>query len=187
MDCTIDADRAARRIGGMRLGGGADLMAKAFLAVALFALTGCASGVTVSTRPSSTPLAVSTVEPEPHDLAIIGVDFDPSLEYEQVVADGGVSLMVAVQNSGLEDAFDVQVTARLIDPEDDMGRGELLNETVTLGSVAGGELAIVRFPQVSMLPLRPRYRLEIQIAAITDEHDLSDNFRAFDITLTAGD
>jgi hypothetical protein len=184
----------AHRPGLSRPGGVARLISKVLLAAALLALSGCVSGVSVSTHPSLAPPAVATATPEQHNLMVIGVDFDPSLDYEQIVANGGISLMAAIQNDGLEDETGVRVTARLIDPEAGAGQGELLNETVTLASVSAGKLAVARFPQVSMLPLRRRsprgggrYRLEVQIEAARDERNLADNFRAFDIRVPPGE
>jgi len=153
--------------------------------VALLVLTGCASGVIVSPGPGPTPLAAATAAPVPHDLSVIGVDFDPPISDVQSIAAGGVRLMAAVENQGLEDETQVRVTARLLDPEAGLEARELLNDTVMVPLLRAGELTVVRFPQVNVLPSRRLYRLELQVEPIAGEHHTEDNFRVYDVTIAA--
>jgi hypothetical protein len=155
--------------------------------LSIVVLTGCVSDVAVTGAPGLAPTAATTATPEEHGLGVIAVDFDPALEYDQILLDGGVSLLVAVQNSGLSDEADVQVTARLIDPAADAADALLLNETVIVPAIEAGELQVVRFSQVTQLPLRDSYRLEVSVAPVSGEDNTSDNDRSYDIVISQGD
>jgi hypothetical protein len=158
--------------------------------LSIVVLTGCVSDVAVTGAPGLAPTAATTATPEEHGLGVIAVDFDPALEYDQILLDGGVSLLVAVQNSGLSDEADVQVTARLIDPAADAADAAdalLLNETVIVPAIEAGELQVVRFSQVTQLPLRDSYRLEVSVAPVSGEDNTSDNDRSYDIVISQGD
>lgn len=129
------------------------------------------------------PMAVATVVPSPHALAVVGVDFDPSLQYEQIMAAGGVSLIAAVHNQGQHTESDVAVTAQLYDRA---ARGKptpLLNETIVIETLEPGDVRLVRFGQVTALPLRGRYELVVQVSAVTGETDRSDNVRIYEIVV----
>lgn len=134
-------------------------------------------------QPDAVPMAVATVVPSPHALAVVGVDFDPPLQYEQIMAAGGVSLVVAVHNRGLYTESEVEVTAQLYDPA---ARGKpipLLNETAVIETLEPGDVRLVRFGQVTALPLRGRYKLVVQVSAVTGETDRSDNVRIYEIVV----
>lgn len=158
--------------------------------VALFALLGLAAMLIAACQPAiqvlqpqPEPLAIATVVPSPHALAIVGIDFDPPLQYEQIMAAGGVSLITAVHNQGQHVESNVSVTAQLFDPA---ARGKptpLLNETVMIETLEPGDVRLVRFSQVTALPLRGRYKLVVQVSAVTGETDRSDNIRVYEIVI----
>ena len=77
-----------------------------------------------------------TAVPQAHAVAIIGVDFDPALDYSQILSNGGVTLLVAVENQGLATETNVELKARLLDTADGAGPRELLNDTVLIRSLA---------------------------------------------------
>ena len=151
------------------------------LLVALFGLTGCVPRLEVLQSPVATPLPVATVAPAKHALAILGVDFDPSLDVAEMLSNGGVTLLVAVQNCGLEPESNVYVTARLMDASG--SSLELLVETMVLYTLAPGEVRVVRFTQVSNLPRRESYKLFVHVEPVQDESETTDNSRSYDIVV----
>lgn len=134
-------------------------------------------------QPDAAPLAVATVVPSPRAVGVVGVDFDPPLQYEQIMAAGGVSLVVAVHNRGLYTESELEVTAQLYDPGARAGSALLLDETVVIETLEPGEISLVRFNQVSTLPLRGRYRLMVRVSPVAGELDETDNERTYEIVV----
>lgn len=161
---------------------GALLLRRSFPVVVLFvaavALIGCQPSIEVL-QPAS-PLPPPTVAPEERALAIMGVDFDPPLEAGKILKSGGVTLLVALENRGRQTEQLARVTARLYDPDSAM-RTDLANETITVRSLAPGELRVVRFTQVNDLPVRSHYKLVIEVSPAPGERELDDNVRTYDI------
>jgi hypothetical protein len=147
---------------------------------------GCQSSIEVVT-PAVTPVspAVTTV-PQAHAVAIVGVDFDPALNYSQIAANGGVTLLVAVENEGLATESNVELKVRLLDTVDAARPQELLNETVVIRSLLPHEVRVVRFDQVTDLPVREQYKLVAELSPVKGEYELSDNSRSFDILVHNG-
>jgi hypothetical protein len=141
-------------------------------------LIGCQPSIEVL-QPSS-PLPPPTVAPDERGLAIMGVDFDPPLEAGQILSSGGVTLLVALENQGRQTEPVARVTARLHDPNSAL-EADLANETITVRSLAPGELRIVRFTQVNDLPVRSHYKLAIEVLPVPGERELDDNVRTYDI------
>jgi hypothetical protein len=162
----------------MRVGLGAVLLVLALLPAA------CAPSLEVvpDRRVPLTP--VSTVTPQQHDLALVAVDLDPPLDFAQIRNHGGVTLLVAVENRGQTAEADVRITAQLQDPSEHMR--ELSSEAVILGQLNAGALRVVRFTQVSDLPLRERYRLVVSVEAVAGEGDTANNSRSYDIVTHNG-
>jgi hypothetical protein len=148
------------------------------LALVSVGLFGCQPSIEV-VQPGS-PLVPPTVMPDERGLAIMGVDFDPPLEAGQILASGGVTLLVAVENQGRVAEPTARVTARLYDPETPRSP-DLASETVTARSLEPGEVRVVRFTQVTNLPVRPRYKLAVEVSPVPGERELSDNVRTYDI------
>ncbi len=127
--------------------------------------------------------AVSTVAPPEHGIAVLAIDFDPPLDSDEILTSSGVTLLVAVENQGTSDEQDVPVKALLLDVSDNATERELFDETVTIPSLEGGELRVVRFTQVSQVPLLESYRLLVRVEPVPGEVDLRDNTRTFDIVV----
>jgi hypothetical protein len=102
-----------------------------------------------------------------------------------VSANGGVTLLVAIQNRGLSTETNVRVAARLMDPSDRYR--ELVGEVVTLPVLTPGAVRVARFTQVSALPRRTTYRLLIQVEPAAGEADTADNAAGFDIVVHGQD
>jgi len=162
----------------MRVGLGAVLFVLALLPAA------CAPSLEVVPDGRAPLTPVSTVTPQQHDLAIVAVDFDPPLDFAQIRNNGGVTLLVAVENRGQTAEADVRITAQLQDPSEHMR--ELSSEAVMLGQLNAGALRVVRFTQVSDLPLRERYRLVVSAEAVAGEGDTANNSRNYDIVTHNG-
>jgi hypothetical protein len=161
-------------------------MAGLILIVISATLLGCQSSIEVVT-PAITPvLPVVTAVPQAHAVAIIGVDFDPALDSSQILSNGGVTLLVAVENQGLATETNVELRARLFDTADEGGPRELLNGTMMIRSLAPREVRVVRFDQVTNLPVRERYKLVAELSPVRGERELSDNVRSFDIVVHDG-
>lgn len=151
------------------------------LVLVLFALLGGACSHKLEIVPSAPALLapVATVMPQQHDLTIIAVDFDPALDPAQIRDRGGITLLVALENRGMYRESDIRLTAQLLDPGDHMR--ELSRESVWLSHLDADTLHMVRFGQVSEVPLRNRYRLVVSVAPVTGESMTADNARSYDI------
>ena len=114
-----------------------------------------------------------------HDLAVLAIDFDPSLEYEQIVAKGEqATLLVAVENLGFQTEADVKVKARLSDYEDDT---PILEKTCCIDTIAPGQIKIARFKDISRIPYRQAYRLKVWITPVAGEVGMANNQRSYDL------
>jgi hypothetical protein len=149
-------------------------------------LLGCQSSIEVVTPVVTPVFPVVTAVPQAHAVAIIGVDFDPALDYSQIISNGGVTLLVAVENQGQATETNIELKARLLDTANEAGPRELLNDTVLLRALAPREVRVVRFDQVTDLPIRERYTLVAELSPVSGERELSDNVRSFDILVHDG-
>ena len=155
--------------------------------VATLTLTACQPLIEV-VQPAPAPITpLATVAPDEREVAIMGVDFDPPLDAAQIMSNGGVTLLVAIENQGRVAEPVVRVSAKLFDPQDTTTSGELVNETITVRSLAAGEVRVVRFTQVTELPLRSRYKLIVEVVPVTGERDHDNNVRTYDIIVHGAD
>lgn len=151
------------------------------LMIFLLGVAACLPGVqVVGPGEESSPLPLPTAKPLEHDVAVVGVDFDPPLSAD-VDLYNGVTLLIAVANHGLSTEPLVNVTARLLDPLAGDAGEDLQHETVVLRDVAPDEVHIVRLAATSALPPRSHYQLVIEIAPLNDEGELGDNVRTYDV------
>ena len=147
---------------------------------------GCSSRIEV-VQPDGLPLsAVATVAPREHGVTILAIDFDPPLDSADILTSSGVTLLVAVENQGISAEHDIPIEAMLLDVAGESQR-ELYEETVIIPELAAGELRVVRFTQVSQVPLLESYRLRVSAAPVPGEVDLADNTRTFDIVIHSAD
>jgi hypothetical protein len=164
-----------------------------YLAVALLlvllALVGCIEvEVRDATTEASTPDESTGPSPEEgieHNLAILAVDFEPPLDYQQlIIRRRAIELLVAVENTGTSTERDVTVRARLSTPEDSdliLARGAIV------ASIAPGEIQVVRFGRMGRLPYHQLYHLEVLVEPVEGETSLGDNGKAFDIEIRQED
>lgn len=149
----------------------------------LVTLAGCGE-VEVLDRPSpaSMPDTFTSPLPEPgekHNLAVLAVDFDPPLNYQQlIVRRQSVELLVAVENTGTVTEKNVTVRAQLTTPKDS---DLLLTRGASVASIAPGELQVVRFGRLGEIPYHRVYYLEVVVDPVDGETDHGDNKKAFEI------
>lgn len=155
----------------------------ASLICAALLLTGCVPQIEVLPSATATPVPVATAAPEQHALSIIGVDFDPPLDTLRSLPDG-ITLMAVIANNGLSWESNVRVSAQLLDPA--AGDRELTAETVVLYSLQAGEVRVVRFTQVSDLPILSSYRLLVKVEPVPGESNTADNVHSYDIVMRSG-
>jgi hypothetical protein len=155
------------------------------LVLMLVPLAGCAEVEVVDSTPVvSTPDAFTSPLSEGgriHNLAVLAVDFDPPLDYEQLILRRqSVALLVVVENIGTATERDVTVRAQLSTPEDpDL----LLTRGASVASIAPGEIQVVRFARLGKIPYHQQYHLEIVVDPVEGESELGDNQRTFDIQI----
>jgi hypothetical protein len=174
VDCHPDATHGAERRKTHR-----SMAALAWLGLLVgvaIVLSGCLSDIAPEQPPP-----VATVEPAEHQLRIIAVDFDPPLDYTQLVSNDGVTLMVAVENQGQGDETGVRVSARLLNPNVVSQAVGILDETVVLTEVPAGQVRVARFSHATGFPLLARYRLEVAVEPVFGELQREDNFRVYEI------
>jgi hypothetical protein len=112
------------------------------------------------------------------------VDFDPPLNYQDIVArksrGEGITLLVAIENTGVSSEQDVVVQARL---------SERSRETVYLekqgmiDSIAPGEIKIVHLRDTD-IPFRFEYTLSVFVVPVVGETRLGNNSKTYDLLIT---
>lgn len=159
------------------------------LLLALIAIAGC---VGVEVRDATPAVAVPDTftsplpgEDKEHNLAVLAVDFDPPLDYQQlIIRRRSIALLVAVENRGASTERDVAVRAQLSTPEDpDL----LFSQGASIASIAPGEIQVVRFARLGQIPYHQIYRLEVTVDPVDGESTLGDNRKAFDIEIQQED
>ncbi|MBN1661748.1 MAG: hypothetical protein JXA93_25365 [Anaerolineae bacterium] len=153
------------------------------LALMLVFLVGCAEVEVIDTTPEAevgvftSPLS----EQSKHDLAVMTVEFDPPLSYQQLIARRqSVALLVVVENRGTITEREVVVEAKLTSPQD--STLSIAQEAV-VGGIAPGEIRIVRFRRLDDIPYHETYRLEVAVEPVSGESNLSNNRKAFEIQI----
>jgi len=153
--------------------------------IVISSLTGCIQVEVVDHQEESgveTPTP-SQIAPDEHDLAILAVDFEPQLDYEQIVNNpDGINLLIAVENTGMSTETDVLIEAQL---SCDEGRTIIAERSVEIASIAPGETQVVRFTQIPQPPYRLAYQLSVQAVAVSGETNLANNSRVYDINITS--
>ena len=129
-----------------------------------------------SSRISNSP------EPGPiHDLAIMGVDFDPQLDVQRIVNREQVTMIVGVMNLGNCRENRVKVKASLWDADQRLvlARAEQVVESVAAGDVVPARLVTNDTP-----PVHSRYKLIVEIVPVSSEANLQNNRRTLDILVS---
>jgi len=154
------------------------------LVMVALSLTGCIK-IEVIDHQDKADTATSPT-PDEHDLAILAIDFDPPLDdYEQLLNDPeGITLMIAVENTGLSTENDGLVKTQLTADE---GETILLERSVEITSIAPGETRVVRFTQIPCPPYRATYQLFVEVVQVPGETNLANNSRTYELRLVFTD
>jgi hypothetical protein len=156
-----------------------------FLSLCVLALAGCAEVDIVDKEPSaSTPDTLAdptTLGDGTHNLAVLAVDFDPPLTYQQLMLrPQSVELLVVIENTGKVTEHDVTVRAQLSTP---LNPDYALTQGASVAKIAPGEIQIVRFARLSEIPFHETYNLEILVESVEGETNLTDNTKAFELQI----
>ena len=164
---------------------------KAALAVmiaflALLAASGCVRVQVVDSEPTPVhtplPLQMNTAIAEEHDLAVLAIDFDPPLEYKEIIKkEGRLTLLVAVENTGICTENDVQVGAEL---SIDKGRTVIITQTGSIETIAPGEIKIIRFHGLRQIPIRTNYLLTVWVTPVKGEAHTANNQKRYELQIT---
>jgi hypothetical protein len=149
------------------------------------ALAGCVDVEVVDTTPETAASGPSprdeSAGDSAHDLAILAVDFDPPLDYHNlIILRQSVTLLVVVENTGTTTERDVSVQAQLTSPDDEQ---LLLAGSASAESIAPGEVQILRFAPLADIPHYLHFHLEVLVEPVEGETDTSDNRKALDIQI----
>lgn len=149
------------------------------------ALAGCVDVEVVDATPGPAASGPSSngesVEDGAHDLAILAVDFDPPLDYHNlIILRQSVALLVVVENTGNTTEREVTVQAQLTSPDDAQ---LLLAGSTTTESIAPGEVQILRFTPLADIPHYLNFHLEVLVDPVEGEADTSDNRKVLDIQI----
>lgn len=154
------------------------------LALMLLFVAGCAEVEVIDTTPAAGAVEVFTsplAEKSKHDLAVMTVEFDPPLKYEQLIARRqSVALLVVVENTGTTTEREVVVEANLTSPKDSKLS---ITQEATVDSIAPGEIRIVRFGRLDDIPYHETYRLVVTVEPVDGETSLGNNQKAFEIQI----
>ena len=124
-------------------------------------------------------LGLQWKSPPARSTAVPGFDFDPPLEYKQIIVRGEqATLLVAVENIGLQTESDVKVKARLSAYDDDT---PILEKTCRIDTIAPGQIKIARFKDIPRIPYRPVYRLQVWVLPAPGEVGMANNQRSYDL------
>jgi hypothetical protein len=184
--CVLWIDTADKQEAGMLSRISRHIAVAVLLSAAAMWIGGCATIQIIDRTPSNvqptpSPQAQDTDE---HNLAVLAVDFDPPLEYEEILAarnrGEGITLLVAVENTGTVTERDVWVEAEL-------SRGEggelILQQQGKVEAIAPGEIRLVRFKDTD-IPFSYRYQLKVRVLPVEGETRLADNLKSYDLVVT---
>ncbi len=148
-------------------------------------ISGCGSITVQDSTPTAPPTATavrSAAHPagSRHDLAILGVDFDPGLDVQTLLDHKPVNLVIGVSNQGDQRELAVQVRADLWDAS---GSRLLLHAEQTVDSIAAGNLLPVHLTSRDTPPYYTRYHLTVQIVPVAGETSTANNSRSLDIAV----
>ena len=123
-------------------------------------------------------------ELDEHDLAVLAVDFDPPLVYEEIMArksrGEGITLLVAIENTGTSTEVDVSVQVQL----SDLNRESVfLHKQGVIETIAPGEIKIVQFRDTD-IPFSYEYELQVSVDPVVGETRLGDNLKMYDLLIT---
>ena len=154
--------------------------------LAAIGMGGCINIQVIDRTPSTIDLEPVTEEQdvEEHNLAVLAVDFDPPLVYEEIMArkarGEGITLLVAVENTGATSEHDVSVEVELAK---DKGKTLFLHKQGSIETIAPGEIKLVHFEDTE-IPFSYEYRLLVRVEVAEGETRVVDNVKTYDLLIT---
>lgn len=159
----------------------AALVVLAFVAIST---GGCIQVQIIDRTPSTTDLTPLEEQQDEHNLAVLAVDFDPPLEYDEIVArkerGEGITLLVAVENTGAMAEQSVSVEVEL---SKDHGNTLFLHKQEIIDTIAPGEIKLVHFEDTE-IPFSYEYQLRVRVEPVGAETRLMDNEKTYDLLIT---
>jgi hypothetical protein len=115
---------------------------------------------------------------EDRNVAVLAIDFDPPLDTISSFSDlEKVSLLVAIENTGLETVSDLTVRVELrLDNREPM---PTLARMAAIDELAPGEVKIARLQGLSGIPIAPEYWLKVRVYPVNGEENVTDNQRIY--------
>jgi hypothetical protein len=156
------------------------------LIVATVVVSGCVNIEVIdrSLTPADSASGVGQEELDEHDLAVLAVDFDPPLVYEEILArksrGEGITLLVAIENTGASTEVDVSVQVQLSARNRE---SVFLHKQGVIETIAPGEIKIVQFRDTD-IPFSYEYELQVAVDPVVGETRLGDNFKMYDLLIT---
>jgi hypothetical protein len=154
------------------------------LASAAICTGGCINVQIIDRTPSTIDLTPSQEQEDEHNLAVLAVDFDPPLEYDEIVArkerGEGITLLVAVENTGAIAEQSVSVEVEL---SKDGGNTLFLHKQEIIDTIAPGEIKLVHFEDTE-IPFSYEYQLRVRVEPVRAEMRLMDNEKTYDLLIT---
>ena len=156
------------------------------LILATIALSGCIQIQIIDRTPVVLQPTVDVPKHQvaEHDLAVLAVDFDPSLEYDKIIErkkqGEGITLLVAVENTGINTEHNVNVQIKLSKEQD---KTAFLEQLGTIQAIAPGEIKIIHFKDTD-IPFSYEYHLSVQVQPVVGETRLLDNQKSYDLLIT---
>ena len=145
---------------------------------------GCINIQIIDRTPSTIDLIPSQEQEGEHNLAVLAVDFDPPLEYDEIVArkerGEGITLLVAVENTGAATEQAVSVEVEL---SKDDGNTLFLHKQGIIDTIAPGEIKLVHFEDTE-IPFSYEYQLRVRVEPVEAETRLMDNEKTYDLLIT---
>jgi hypothetical protein len=147
-------------------------------------LMGCVQVQEISPSPTPSPSGAgnSLSLGQEHDVAILGVDFNPSSDsLRDVNQKTTITLSVAVENRGYQRESEISVMARLLG---DKG-ADLLKQTSIIKSLAPGGIEIVDFSSVVAALQGSEFRLEISVNPVPNEAQIANNYKSYEVSISS--
>jgi hypothetical protein len=121
---------------------------------------------------------------EAHDVAVLAVDFDPPLNYQEIMdrrsRGEGITLLVAVENTGVNTEQNIVVQARLSERS---SKTVYVEKRGTIKTIAPGEIKIVHLKDTD-IPFSFEYTLLVSIVPVAGETRIDDNSKTYDLLIT---
>jgi len=113
-------------------------------------------------------LSLSKAVRQEQTLAIVGVDFDPPLDYVDALRKRGIMLLVAVENRSNTTIKGARIVARLGGVD-----RKALERSGVLPHLPPHTIVVYRFPRMRNIPIRDLYTLTIEVYAAQSQQTLS--------------